>query len=59
MNRCIAFGDSMSDYLLFRELEHTVAVNGDATLRSLARYRYDGSDLYEALLQISNELTPA
>jgi phosphoserine phosphatase len=55
-NRCIAFGDSMSDYLLFKELKHTVSVNGDPTLRSLARYCYDGSDLYEALLQICNEI---
>ena len=46
----------MSDYLLFKELKHTVSVNGDPTLRSLARYCYDGSDLYEALLQICNEI---
>jgi sigma54-dependent transcription regulator len=58
MNRCIAFGDSMSDYLLFKELEHTVSVNGDLTLRSFVRYCYHGPDLYEALLQTCNELTP-
>ena len=56
MNRCVAFGDSMSDYLLFKELEHTVAVNGDATLRTLARYRYDGLDLRDAFLTVCNEL---
>jgi phosphoserine phosphatase len=56
MNRCVAFGDSISDYLLFKELEHTVAVNGDATLRTLARYRYDGSDLRDAFVTVCNEL---
>ncbi len=56
MNRCVAFGDSMSDYLLFKELEHTVAVNADATLRTLARYQYDGSDLHAAFLTVCNEL---
>jgi len=56
MNRCVAFGDSMSDYLLFKELEHTVAVNGDSTLRTLARYRYDGSDLHDAFLRVCEEL---
>jgi phosphoserine phosphatase len=56
MNRCVAFGDSMSDHLLFKELEHTVAVNGDPTLRTLARYQYDGSDLHEAFLTVCSEL---
>jgi phosphoserine phosphatase len=56
MDRCVAFGDSMSDYLLFKELEHTVAVNGDPTLRTLARYQYDGSDLQDAFLAVCNEL---
>jgi phosphoserine phosphatase len=56
MNRCVAFGDSMSDYLLFKELDYTVAVNGDPTLRTLARYRYDGLDLHDAFLTVCNEL---
>jgi phosphoserine phosphatase len=56
MNQCVAFGDSMSDYLLFKELEHTVAVNGDPTLRTLARYQYDGSDLHDAFLTVCSEL---
>ena len=56
MNRCVAFGDSMSDYLLFKELEHTVAVNGDPTLRTLARYQYDGADLHDAFLAVCGEL---
>jgi phosphoserine phosphatase len=56
MSRCVAFGDSMSDYLLFKELGHTVSVNGDPTLRSLARYCYDGLDLYDAFLAVCNKL---
>jgi phosphoserine phosphatase len=56
LNRCIAFGDSMSDYLLFQELEHTVSINGDSTLRDLARYHYEGLDLHEAFLRICDAL---
>jgi len=56
LNQCVAFGDSMSDYLLFKELEHTVSINGDATLRDLARYHYEGSDLQDALLAICEAL---
>jgi phosphoserine phosphatase len=56
LNRCVAFGDSMSDYLLFQELEHTVAMNGDSTLRNLARYRYEGADLHDAFLTICEAL---
>jgi phosphoserine phosphatase len=56
MTQCVAFGDSMSDYLLFKELDYTVAVNGDPTLRTLARYQYDGLDLHDAFLTVCNEL---
>lgn len=56
LNKCVAFGDSMSDYLLFKELEHTVAVNGDSTLRGLARYQYDGADLQDAFVTICGAL---
>jgi phosphoserine phosphatase len=56
MSKCVAFGDSMSDYLLFKELEHTVSVNGDPTLKALARYRYEGLDLQDAFLTICNDL---
>ncbi len=52
LNQCVAFGDSMSDYLLFKELEHTVSINGDATLKGLARYHYEGSDLHDAFLMV-------
>ena len=53
---CVAFGDSMSDYILFKELEHTVSVNGDPGIRTLARYHYDGLDLHEAFLSVCGEL---
>jgi phosphoserine phosphatase len=56
LNQCVAFGDSMSDYLLFKELEHTVSINGDSTLRALARYHYEGSDLHEAFLAACDAL---
>jgi phosphoserine phosphatase len=57
LNKCVAFGDSMSDYPLFQELEHTVSVNGDSTLRDLARYHYEGSDLRDAFLAVCDALT--
>ena len=56
LEHCVAFGDSMSDYLLFRELQQTVAVNGDSELRKLARHQYRGTDLYEALLLPCGEI---
>jgi phosphoserine phosphatase len=56
LNQCVAFGDSMSDYPLFKELEHTVSINGDSALRDLARYHYEGSDLHEAFLAICDAL---
>jgi len=46
--RCVAFGDSMSDAPLFRALRHTVAVNADDHLRDLAAARYAGTDLWAA-----------
>jgi phosphoserine phosphatase len=56
LNQCVAFGDSMSDYLLFKELEHTVSINGDSTLKDLARYHYEGSDLHDAFVTICDAL---
>jgi phosphoserine phosphatase len=56
LKQCVAFGDSMSDYLLFQELDHTVSINGDAKLKSLARYHYEGSDLQAAFLAICHAL---
>jgi|HigsolmetaAR201D_1030396.scaffolds.fasta_scaffold18986_2 phosphoserine phosphatase len=46
--RCVAFGDSMSDAPLFRMLRHTVAVNADEHLRDLAAVHYTGDDLWAA-----------
>jgi len=46
--RCVAYGDSMSDAPLFRMLRHTVAVNADDHLLELAAARYDGDDLWPA-----------
>jgi len=46
--RCVAFGDSMSDAPLFRELTCTVAVNADHHLRDLAAVSYAGDDLWAA-----------
>ncbi len=47
-DRCVAFGDSMSDAPLFRALPHTVAVNADDHLLELAAARYTGDDLWAA-----------
>ena len=47
-DRCVAFGDSMSDAPLFRTLVHTVAVNADDHLLDLAAATYDGDDLWAA-----------
>jgi phosphoserine phosphatase len=52
----IAFGDSMSDYPLFRALSHTVAVNSDDELSRLARMTYHGLDLYDALLLVCGHI---
>ncbi len=56
LNQCVAFGDSMSDYLLFQELEYTVSINGDSRLRELARYRYEGTDLHAAFVTVCDAL---
>jgi phosphoserine phosphatase len=47
-DRCVAFGDSMSDAPLFRTLRHTVAVNADDHLLDLAAATYAGDDLWAA-----------
>lgn len=52
----VAFGDSMSDWHLFRQLQHTVAVNADRRIRALARYVYDGDDLLEALRLVDSTI---
>jgi phosphoserine phosphatase len=55
----IAFGDSMSDYPLFRALSHTVAVNSDDELSRLARMTYHGFDLYDACFLSADTSIPA
>jgi phosphoserine phosphatase len=47
-DRCVAFGDSMSDAPLLRALSHTVALNADDHLRDLAAATYAGDDLWAA-----------
>jgi phosphoserine phosphatase len=47
-DRCVAFGDSMSDAPLFRAISHTVAVNADDHLLDLAAAKYTGDDLWAA-----------
>jgi len=44
-SRCVAYGDSMSDAPLFRQLANTVAVNADHHLAELAALSYRGGDL--------------
>jgi phosphoserine phosphatase len=56
---CVAYGDSGSDIPLFRELRHTMAVNADDALRSLARYHYDGDDLRVAYQIARDAISPA
>jgi phosphoserine phosphatase len=48
LSRCVAYGDSMSDAPLFRQLTKTVAVNADHHLAELAALSYRGGDLAEA-----------
>jgi phosphoserine phosphatase len=47
-SRCVAYGDSMSDAPLFRQLTKTVAVNADHHLAELATLSYCGNDLARA-----------
>jgi phosphoserine phosphatase len=44
----VAFGDSISDVHLFKNLTHTVSVNGDHHIHDLAAHHYTGLDLQEA-----------
>ena len=52
----VAFGDSLSDYPLFRCLRFTVAVNSDMELEKLALASYRGDDLYGAFSVIADHL---
>ncbi|WP_026411209.1 HAD family hydrolase [Actinomadura oligospora] len=58
-DRCVAYGDSMSDAPLFRHLRHTVAVNADHHLADLAALDYRGGDLTRAYGLARALFTPA
>ncbi|MFI1969908.1 hydrolase [Streptomyces cinnamoneus] len=45
---CVAYGDSMSDALLFAAVPMSVAVNADHHVRDIASHAYNGRDLREA-----------
>jgi phosphoserine phosphatase len=47
-DRCIAYGDSMSDAPLFQIVPTTVAVNGDSHISAMAAVGYEGGNLAEA-----------
>ncbi|PWB82713.1 MAG: hydrolase [Methylocystaceae bacterium] len=46
--RCVAYGDSASDFPLFKALRYTVAINANVRLQRIALLRYDGDDLRDA-----------
>ncbi|GAA4895374.1 HAD family hydrolase [Streptomonospora salina] len=48
VERCVAYGDSMSDAPLFGHLAHSVAVNADHHLAGIAGAEYRGTSLLEA-----------
>lgn len=48
IDECVAYGDSSSDVPLFELLPNTVAVNGTASIVSIASAHYEGDDLREA-----------
>ncbi|MEU4209867.1 HAD-IB family phosphatase [Streptomyces sp. NPDC026206] len=50
---CVAYGDSMSDALLFAAVPVSVAVNADHHVRDIASHQYTGLDLREAYERIS------
>ncbi|MCY9784352.1 haloacid dehalogenase-like hydrolase [Nocardiopsis sp. EMB25] len=58
LERCVAYGDSMSDAPLFRHLTNTVAVNGDGHIADLASARYTGTSLWDAYSTARGILTP-
>lgn len=47
-SRCVAYGDSRSDYPLFATLQHTVAINATPDLNGISRHQYHGEDLWDA-----------
>ncbi|MET7328878.1 haloacid dehalogenase-like hydrolase [Nonomuraea sp. NPDC005650] len=59
LDRCLAYGDSMSDAPLFRHLTNTIAVNADHHLADLSALDYRGGDLTEAYRLARTLLTTA
>jgi phosphoserine phosphatase len=57
LDRCVGYGDSVSDAPLFRHLTHTVAVNADHHLAGIAALDYRGGDLTEAY-RLARSLLP-
>lgn len=51
---CVAYGDSMSDTVLFGRVPVSVAVNGDHHVSGLATHTYTGRDLREAYELVSH-----
>lgn len=49
-DKCIVYGDSLSDLALFSTLKYTVGVNAKPAIRELARTSYEGTDLWSAYL---------
>lgn len=48
-----AFGDSISDVPLFKNLSHTVSINGDHHIKEIASHHYNGLDLLQAFSKVS------
>ncbi|MBV2364915.1 HAD family hydrolase [Streptomonospora nanhaiensis] len=51
LERCVAYGDSLSDAPLFGHVPHSVAVNADHHVARLARARYRGTSLMGAYVR--------
>ncbi len=53
-DRCVAYGDSMSDVELFGAVSTSVAVNADHHVGGLATHSYTGRDLREAYALVAD-----
>lgn len=48
LEEAVAYGDSISDALLFEAVGYRISVNGDHHLRDLCDIEIRGNDLYDA-----------
>lgn len=48
LEETVAFGDSISDVHLFKNIIHSISINGDHHIEELASHHYRGTDLMEA-----------